>query len=88
MKWNPRSRKKEAWCGRWSCGHTGDGYNSHAEVSFQNCRVPQENIIGGEGMSDDTPIAMYYRGERAARIYDGADEVHKISVGRKILIEY
>lgn len=185
-------------------GHEGDGYASHAEVLFQNCRVPQANIIGGEGMgfvlaqerlgpgrihhcmrwigicnrcfdlmcsyaktrrrtptqtladsdvirtyiadsaadilssrlmvlntawiietkgvkeamkdisiikfwvanamqrvidralqvhgglgmSDDTPIAMYYRGERAARIYDGADEVHKISVGRRILNEY
>jgi len=185
-------------------GHVGSGYNSHAEVLFQNCRVPQKNILGGEGMgfvlaqerlgpgrihhcmrwigimnrcfdlmcsyakkrprtptktladsdiiksyiadsaadilssrlmvlntawiienkgvkeamkdisiikfhvanamqrvidrslqvhgglgmSDDTPISMYYRSERAARIYDGADEVHKISVGRRILREY
>lgn len=45
-------------------------------------------VHGGLGMADDTPIAMYYRGERAARIYDGADEVHKISVGRRILNEY
>ena len=45
-------------------------------------------VHGGLGMSDDTPIAMYYRGERAARIYDGADEVHRISVGRRILNEY
>lgn len=185
-------------------GHVGDGWNSHAEVSFQNCRVPQANVLGGEGMgfvlaqdrlgpgrihhcmrwvgimnrcfdlmcsyakkrrrtpnevladsdiiktyiadsaadilstrlmvlntawviqnkgvkdamkdisiikyfaanalqrvvdralqvhgglgmSDDTPIAVYYRGERAARIYDGADEVHKISVAKRILREY
>ncbi len=185
-------------------GHVGSGYNSHAEVLFQDCRVPRENILGGEGMgfvlaqerlgpgrihhcmrwigimnrcfdlmcsyakkrrrtptktladsdviktyiadsaadilssrlmvlntawiienrgvksamkdisiikfhvanamqrvidralqvhgglgmSDDTPIAMYYQHERAARIYDGADEVHKISVGRRILNEY
>ena len=26
--------------------------------------------------------------ERAARIYDGADEVHKVSVARRILREY
>ena len=45
-------------------------------------------VHGGLGMSDDTPIAGYYAGERAARIYDGADEVHKISVGRRILKEY
>ena len=45
-------------------------------------------VHGGLGMTDDTPIAMYYRGERAARIYDGVDEVHKISVGKRILREY
>jgi acyl-CoA dehydrogenase len=45
-------------------------------------------VHGGLGMSDDTPIAWYYAHERAARIYDGADEVHKISVGRRILNEY
>ena len=43
---------------------------------------------GGLGMSDDTPIAGYYRTERAARIYDGPDEVHKLSVARRILKEY
>jgi len=45
-------------------------------------------VHGGLGMSDDTPIAGYFRGERAARIYDGADEVHKISVAKRILREY
>jgi alkylation response protein AidB-like acyl-CoA dehydrogenase len=29
-----------------------------------------------------------YRHERAARIYDGADEVHKINAGKRILREY
>ena len=43
---------------------------------------------GGLGMSDDTPIAWWYRHERAARIYDGPDEVHKISVARRILKRY
>jgi acyl-CoA dehydrogenase len=45
-------------------------------------------VHGGVGMSDDTPIAMYYRDERAARIYDGADEVHKLSVAKRILREF
>ena len=45
-------------------------------------------VHGGLGMTDDTPIASYYRGERAARIYDGADEVHKMSLARRILREY
>ena len=43
---------------------------------------------GGLGMTDDTMIAFFYRHERAARIYDGADEVHKISVARQILKGY
>ena len=44
--------------------------------------------LGGLGMSDDTPIAYWYRHERASRIYDGADEVHKMSVARRILQRY
>jgi alkylation response protein AidB-like acyl-CoA dehydrogenase len=43
---------------------------------------------GGLGMTDDTPIAYYWRGERAARIYDGADEVHKLAVARRVLRDY
>lgn len=45
-------------------------------------------VHGGLGMTDDTIIAYFYRHERAARIYDGADEVHKMSVAKKILEEY
>jgi len=45
-------------------------------------------VHGGLGMSDDTILAFYYRFERAARIYDGVDEVHKISVAKRILREY
>ena len=44
--------------------------------------------LGGLGMSDDTPIAFWYRHERASRIYDGPDEVHKMSVARRILKKY
>jgi alkylation response protein AidB-like acyl-CoA dehydrogenase len=42
-------------------------------------------VHGGLGMTDDTIIAFFYRHERAARIYDGADEVHKVSVAKRIL---
>ncbi|MEQ8714076.1 MAG: acyl-CoA dehydrogenase family protein [Cyclobacteriaceae bacterium] len=31
-------------------GEAGEGYMSHAEVRYKDCRVPQSNIIGGEGM--------------------------------------
>ncbi|MEO6393372.1 MAG: acyl-CoA dehydrogenase family protein, partial [Pyrinomonadaceae bacterium] len=30
-------------------GHSGGGYFSHAEVRYENCRVPQTNILGAEG---------------------------------------
>jgi acyl-CoA dehydrogenase len=45
-------------------------------------------VHGGMGMTDDTIIAYFYRHERAARIYDGADEVHKMAVARRILRDY
>ncbi len=42
-------------------------------------------VHGGLGMTDDTVLAFFYRHERAARIYDGADEVHKVSAAKNIL---
>ncbi len=45
-------------------------------------------VHGGLGMTDDTILAFFYRHERAARIYDGADEVHKISVAKQLLKNY
>jgi alkylation response protein AidB-like acyl-CoA dehydrogenase len=42
-------------------------------------------VHGALGMTDDTPIAWWYRHERAARIYDGADEVHKTVIARREL---
>jgi alkylation response protein AidB-like acyl-CoA dehydrogenase len=43
---------------------------------------------GALGVTDDTPLAMLFRHERAARIYDGPDEVHKTVVARRILKGY
>ncbi len=45
-------------------------------------------VHGALGMTDETPLAYWYRHERAARIYDGPDEVHQSSVGKKILERY
>ena len=42
-------------------------------------------VHGALGVTDDTILAYWYRRERAARIYDGADEVHKTTLGRHIL---
>ena len=30
-------------------GHAGDDYDSHAEIRYTNCRVPQSNRLGPEG---------------------------------------
>jgi acyl-CoA dehydrogenase len=30
-------------------GHVGEDHASHAEVRFENCRVPQSNLLGKEG---------------------------------------
>jgi acyl-CoA dehydrogenase len=43
---------------------------------------------GALGMTDDTPLAWWFRHERAARIYDGADEVHKTVIARRALRPY
>jgi alkylation response protein AidB-like acyl-CoA dehydrogenase len=40
---------------------------------------------GALGLTEATPLAFWWRHERGARIYDGADEVHKTSVARRIL---
>jgi len=45
-------------------------------------------VHGGLGVSDDTILSFFYRNERAARIYDGADEVHKVVVAKRLLRRY
>ena len=45
-------------------------------------------VHGALGVTDDTLLSYWYRHERAARIYDGADEVHKTSLGRRVLRRY
>jgi alkylation response protein AidB-like acyl-CoA dehydrogenase len=43
---------------------------------------------GAMGVSGETPLEMFYRSARAARIYDGPDEVHRMVVARRILRDY
>jgi alkylation response protein AidB-like acyl-CoA dehydrogenase len=43
---------------------------------------------GAMGISGDTPLEQFYREARAARIYDGPDEVHRMVVARRILKEF
>lgn len=72
-------------------------YKSRTEISiikFYCAQVLQKvvdcaiQVHGAKGVTDDTILSAYYRHERAARIYDGADEVHKSRVAKLILKKY
>ncbi len=80
----------------WKIEQQG-AYAAREEISlikFSVARTVQRVLdralqgLGGLGMTDDTPIAYWYAHERAARIYDGADEVHIEAVARRILRGY
>jgi acyl-CoA dehydrogenase len=45
-------------------------------------------VHGSLGFSGDMPLEQMYRSARAARIYDGPDEVHKSTVAKRILRGY
>jgi acyl-CoA dehydrogenase len=45
-------------------------------------------VHGSLGYSSDLPLEEMYRHARAARMYDGPDEVHRVSVARQILAGY
>ena len=55
---------------------------------LQNVLDRAVQVHGALGMTDDTPLASLYRHERSARIYDGADEVHKSRVAKEIMKKY
>ncbi len=42
-------------------------------------------VHGARGLTDETPLGHMYAQARAARIYDGPDEVHRMVVSRRIL---
>jgi alkylation response protein AidB-like acyl-CoA dehydrogenase len=71
-----------------------EGDEARVEVSvikFYAARVLGEVIDraiqthGARGLTDETPLATMYATARAARIYDGPDEVHRMVVSRRIL---
>ncbi len=42
-------------------------------------------ILGGIGISDETPVGMIFSDMRAFRLYDGPTEVHKYAIARQVL---
>ncbi|MGE4428316.1 MAG: acyl-CoA dehydrogenase family protein, partial [Solirubrobacteraceae bacterium] len=63
-------------------------------VKFFGAKVQHDEIDraiqihGSLGYSSDLPLEEMYRHARAARIYDGPDEVHRQSVARQVLRGY
>jgi alkylation response protein AidB-like acyl-CoA dehydrogenase len=80
----------------WTIEHRGvkEAREEISLIKFTVARTMQRVLdrtlqaLGGLGMTDDTPIAFWWAHERAARIYDGADEVHIDTVARRILASY
>jgi alkylation response protein AidB-like acyl-CoA dehydrogenase len=74
-----------------------EGEEARVEVSvikFYAARVLHDvidraiQVHGARGLTDETPLAEMYANARAARIYDGPDEVHRMVVSRRILKEF
>jgi len=65
-------------------------YSSMAKTHVARllCQVLDDAIQmhGGLGYSDDVPFSRWYRAARAARIADGPDEVHQITIARDWLV--
>lgn len=45
-------------------------------------------MYGGLGLSQDTPLANWYGGQRVLRFADGPDAVHRMVIGRRELKQY
>ena len=74
-----------------------DGDEARVEVSVIKYYAAQAlhdvidraiQVHGARGLTDETPLAEMYSNARAARIYDGPDEVHRMVVSRRILKEF
>ncbi len=75
-------------------GGSGDARVEIALIKFFGAKVLHDvidraiQVHGALGVSADRPLERMYRHARYARIYDGPDEVHRISAARRILGGY
>ncbi|WP_445167539.1 acyl-CoA dehydrogenase family protein [Mycolicibacterium sp. Dal123E01] len=78
----------------WACWALDTGAKGRHESSMVKAYVSEElfkvadrcvQILGGMGISDETPVGMIFSDMRAFRIYDGPTEVHKYAIARQIL---
>ena len=77
-----------------TAGKIDEGSEARVEVAL--LKVYAANILvevidraiqvhGARGLTDETPLARMAMNARAARIYDGPDEVHRMTAARRIL---
>jgi acyl-CoA dehydrogenase len=78
----------------WACWELDRGAKGRHESSMVKSMVSEElfkvadrcvQVLGGMGISDETPVAMIFRDIRAFRLYDGPTEVHKYAISRELL---
>ncbi|MFE3542967.1 acyl-CoA dehydrogenase family protein [Nocardia sp. NPDC059177] len=78
----------------WACWHLDKGAKGRHESSMVKSMVSEElfkvadrcvQVLGGIGISDETPVAAIFTDMRAFRLYDGPTEVHKYAISRQLL---
>lgn len=78
----------------WKLDRGDDARIEISLIKFFGARVLHDvidraiQVHGALGYSKDLPLEMFYRDARAARIYDGPDEVHRQVVAQRILKAY
>jgi acyl-CoA dehydrogenase len=80
----------------WACWTLDRGAKGRHESSMVKAAVSEQlfqvadncvQVLGGIGISDETPVGMIFRDLRAFRLYDGPTEVHKFAISRQLLRE-
>ncbi|MFF5035433.1 acyl-CoA dehydrogenase family protein [Nocardia salmonicida] len=78
----------------WACWTLDKGGKGRHESSMAKSMVSEElfkvadrcvQVLGGIGISDETPVSAIFTDIRAFRLYDGPTEVHKYAISRQLL---
>lgn len=78
----------------WACWTLDRGAKGRHESSIVKAVVAEDlfkvadrcvQVLGGMGISDETPVGMIFSDMRAFRLYDGPTEVHKYAIARQVL---
>lgn len=77
-----------------ACWCIEQGLPAHSQVSMIKTFVSEVldeivdnalQVFGGWGYTTDFPFEQWYRDARAARIFDGPSEVHRMTIARRVL---